>query len=180
MNCGDSTIHVSCLCARSLNEYWENRNPVNNGYKKYVYLKACCLFFLGGTNTKYIMPCFPTTFQRNLKVGQDVHLFVLGLSHCYYSLYPQQKLSFTCPLFLYTVALVSKENIALHFCSFDFSFLPPFLFSLSLRFLTYFWATWETSDTSQRKTSSQKLLINLERMFSHSWVGSFNWQMLWF
>lgn len=131
MNCGDSTIHVSCLCARSLNEYWENRNPVNNGYKKYVYLKACCLFFLGGTNTKYIMPCFPTNFQRTLKVGQDVHLFVLGLSHCYYSLYPQQKLSFTCPVSIYC-GLGVKGKYRSTFL------LLWFLFPSSLSFFSFF------------------------------------------
>lgn len=133
------------------------------------------------THTQYIMAYFSTNFQRTFKVACDVHLFALGLSHCYCILYPQQKLTLTCPLFLYTVALGVKGKYCSAFLLLWFLFPSSFLsllFSLSLRFLTYFWATWEISNNSRHKISSWKLLINLGRMFSLSWVGSFNWQIL--
>lgn len=151
----------------------------NIGCTKCVYLKICPLLLLFTHPPKYIMPCFPTNFQRTLKFDCDVHLFVLGLSHCYYILYPQQKLTLTCPFAVYH-GLGCQGKILL--CIF-----AP-LISLAFLFFSFFfsegswhifWALGEIPNTSRHSISSWKPLTNLECL-PLFWFGSFHWQMVFF
>lgn len=112
-------------------ECLEYREPMNIGYRKYIYLSASWLLPFFAHTHKCIRPYFSTDVQSMLKVGCDGPFICIRLSHCYYILYPQQKLTLICPLFPFTVALGVKWKycFARPFLWFFFPF--SFLFSIS-------------------------------------------------
>lgn len=126
-------------------EYLEHREPMNIGYRKYIYLSANWLLPFFAHTHKCIRPYFSTDFQRMLKVGCDVHLFALSCHIAIISYIHNRNWHSLVPYFCLLWPWVSSENIALHFRSFDFSFLSLFFFqfpfSLFWRFLACFWAT---------------------------------------